>query len=103
MLSGWKTGTPWARAISFMPRPVWRVEPRAWPAFAVGLRDQADDGVRAGQQGLERRFGEEAGSHHDDAHGGLRVMGSEPPLRAPSSIFSISSSDGISPRSWARA
>ena len=38
-------------------------------AVAVGLRDQADDRIGAGQQGVERRLGEEAGPHHDDAHG----------------------------------
>ena len=36
---------------------------------AVGLGDQADDGVRAGEQGLEGGLGKGAGPHHDDAHG----------------------------------
>ena len=39
------------------------------PAVAVRLRDQADDVFAGVEQGLEGRFGEGAGPHHDDSHG----------------------------------
>ncbi len=45
------------------------------PAFfariAVGLRDQAHDLVRTSEEGLEGRFGEQAGSHHHKPHAHL--------------------------------
>src|SRR4029079_8625597 len=86
-LAGWKTGTPFSAAISLIPRPPWQCvdallaaelldPPAAWPGVAalldplpVRLGEHPDHRVRAGQQRCQRRLGERARPHQDQAHG----------------------------------
>src|SRR5262249_37425755 len=71
---------------------------------AVRLGDQAGDGVRAGEQGLEGGLGEGAGAHHDDAHGVPYIRGAcfaSASASRSASILAMASLDGMSPRSWA--
>ena len=68
MLSGWKTGHLMLQgdvlhAAAGLPRRA-----ALLADGAVRLRHQADDRMRAGEQCLKSRLGEQAGAHHDETH-----------------------------------
>ena len=103
MLSGWKTGTPAARAISFMPRPVWRVEPRTWPRSRSGCVTRPTTSC-----GLASKASNVGSAKRPVPIITMRMSFVPRPrtkdyAASAASIFSISAFDGISPRSSARA